>query len=276
MKLHDEKGPTILGMVLGFFAFSVIVFLITSLVRTAHARDRLNLSFSIAIQYEFGEEWITSKELKSVTGLGGLQFHIDPEKKYRMVIKVPKPHDIKGTFRARSATRVDGVVVPPDSTEGVIIFGPQPSCNTRCNELDTNCLNTLENRCAPLSLDDVGLVEMRLDLEKASETAIGAANVRPYDKAPPIPVRASIRYKEGLIQCDSTVDKGWWIFAKKLVADSDSLTSISLCVTTPANKTLCADDREFDLKIKANQKGTYRFEVWNDKGIGKTCLVHAK
>jgi hypothetical protein len=264
MKLSDKKGPTIYGLLMAFIASLVLVCSIWW--ANSYARDRLNLAFSVEIQYRpsMAAPWNPVKKLTS-EGLSAIQFHLDSINEYRMVLKVSKPHDIKGEFKARMITRTDGVVVPPDSSEGTIIFGPHKGCT-----------DELGNRCKPLGLSDVGLVELRLDLEKAVETAIGAFSIRPYDNPSMIAVRPSIRYKETQIECNSSVDKGWWIFAKKFIADSTPISSISLCVTTPKSKVKCSKDLEFQLKVKANEKGPYKFTLWNEKGVKRECIIFAK
>lgn len=260
MKMKDSKGLTILGMVFYFLMATMIIF--GSLVyvsNSAHARERLNLQFSVDIQYRqlLSNQWVTLNS-KSYDGIGGLQAHLDSSAQYRMVLTVRKPFDLSGAFRVRMFSRVDGVALPVNTEKGVIIFGPQDGCQN-------------ETRCEPLSLNDVGQVELRLDLEKAQETALGIFNFRPYDESPPITIRTQYFYDGKEIACGSSVKKGWWIFAKKLKGSGSAVDTISICAKNPKGSIECADDRETEVKVRANRNGTIKFSLWNNKAIENGC-----
>lgn len=264
MKLKDSKGLTILGMIFYFLVATLILFgSVFYISSAAYARDRLNLKFEIVIQYRqlMTNNWITHKE-ESFDGIGGLQTHLDSSAEYRMVIIVRKPFDLSGTFRVRMFSRVDGIALPSGTDSGTIIFGPHDDCSSN------------EVRCKPLTLNDVGQVELRMDLEKSQETALGIFNFRPYDASPPITIRARYFYDGKEIACGSTVKKGWWIFGKKLKGSGSVVDTISICAKKPKGSFDCADDQESEVKTRANEKGVLRFSIWNNKAIEDKCVFY--
>jgi hypothetical protein len=224
------------------------------------ARERLSLNHFVEIQYRS----LTVGEWRSLTarefdGVGALQFHLDSNFEYRMIITVRKPFDLAGTLRVRMVTRTDGIALPAGSETGRIIFGPQNGCQAN------------EERCRPLSLDDVGLVETRLDLEKARVTSIGAFTIRPFSTPMPITIRTRYFRGDQEIFCGSTVKKGWLIFGKRLRADGSPIDTISACGRRPNGKIACAEDQDYQVEIRANEIGRLYFSIWNREALEDQC-----
>lgn len=263
MKFLKNGDFTFTGFLAYYAGLAFIVFVVLFFIDSAHSREKLNLGFSVEVQYRFGDAdpWEQS-EKRDFEGVGGLQFHLNPQGDYRLILKVQKPFDLEGAFRVRMVTREDGIAVPKGTDFGQIILGPHEGCTG--------------SRCEPLTLSDVGLVELRLDLQKAEETAIGAFTLRPYDDPPPIVIRTRYFHGGNEIHCGSQVKKGWWLFAKKFRADGSLVDTISVCVRRPSGKMNCADDRENHVKVRANEKGTYQFSIWNTKVIENRCEFYAK
>lgn len=263
----DEGEPTLLLGIIFYSLLAFVIVVMTVFFNKVNARERLDLRFSVEIQFRPNSvtEWINT-QTKEMVGVGGIQYYQGRFNEYRMVLKVEKPTDLKGVFRARTNLRNDGIALGQGSGQGIIIFGPHDGCQ---NDGDNR-------RCDPLSLNDVGLVELRLDVEKATKTALGTFSIRPYDVAPEAVIRPGIVYKGREIPCESTVDKGWWLFAKKLQADSTAIDSISLCVLTPKGERKCAEDQEFEVETRVSKEGKYVIEIWNKRIIKRTCTIYAK
>lgn len=241
----------------GFLLLIILMFTVD-----AKASPELVLESSVTIQRKDASGWI-SVESKKFKGISGLQYLIDDGQIYRMVIEVEKPYDLEGTMRVRMVTRSDGVVVPRDQKTGRIILGPHDGCPDN------------EVRCKPLTIDDVGLVEIRIDVEKAQFTGFSVFTLRPYDEVTPVQIRPSITYKGNNISCGSQVKKGFWIFSPKLVGNSSRVESISICITDPKGKVKCAADGEYQLKKHISKKGDYVFTVFDDRVRKSSCYFEA-
>jgi hypothetical protein len=125
-------------------------------------------------------------------------------------------------------------------------------------------------------MKDLGLVEVRVDLEKAKRSSFGAFLLRPFDLGEVVKVRPSLMADEKIIACGSKVKKGFWIFAMKVKADGTPIDSISLCVLNPRGDTSCAEDKEFELAARMSTYGTFKFSLWDNLGRKTDCLAIAE
>jgi len=242
-----------------------LLFLLTIFTPISIAKSQLSLKFQLEVERlqsdPEGDSWKTVDK-QFVAGVGGLQFHVD-DAKYRLKITAFKPYDLDGTFKVRMATRADGIVAPKNTETVSIIFGPHEGCPKT------------EKRCLPISIMDVGNVELRLDLRKARGTSLGIFLLRPFSERINFTVRPAIKYKDKQIHCGSKVKKGFWIFASKMQSESDPINNISMCVKEPDGKVECAKDEEGSLKVRINQSGLFKFSVWNAYSETQTCEVEA-
>ena len=248
-----------------YFITLLLLAIFLFVCRMSYARTELTLSYKAQIQEKYidpeGDEWRTTVS-KSFTAIGGLQFMLRPESNYRLKLIVTKPYDIAGKLRVRTPTRMDGILSPAGTDKAVIIFGNQEGCD--------------EPRCKPLNLNDVGNIELRMELDEAQHTSFGIMLFRPYATELPFAVRIALKYKDKHIACGSQVKKGWWIFASSMTAEAVQLGTVSLCVSDPDGEVKCAPDQEEVLKIKINKKGIYNFVAWNTSPKFMECYVEAK
>ena len=243
--------------------YLILVFVLMSI--PANAKSQLNLGFELEAQMlkqdPEGDVWQTLQK-KSFLGVGGFQFHIAGGK-YRLKITAHKPYDIKGVFKVRMPGRVDGVVAPAKKTSVSIILGPHKGCPAK------------KARCLPLTKDDFGNLELRLDLKKAKQTSLGIALLRPYDTRVNFAIRPALRYEDLSVPCGAKVPKGWWIFASSMKAESDPISSISLCVREPDGDVECAEEKEESVRVKLNEEGLFQFIVWNESADTVACEIEA-
>jgi hypothetical protein len=247
------------------FLFAVAVSMLAS--TTVLARTQLALRYEAEVQAgqhdPMGTVWQTVTALKA-DGIGGLQVYLDPKKQHRLKLTVFKPHDLKGTYKVRTPLRSDAVTLGPEARSGTIILGPHPGCQE------------IESRCAPYTIEEIGLIEFRMDLEKAKRSAFGVLLIRPYDEVLEVASRTAITFQDKTIACGSTVDKGWWIFASSINSNADPIDTISLCVQEPDGDIECADDRENEISKKANERGWYEFINWNSTPTAARCFIKAE
>jgi len=247
-------------------ALAVLISMLLSL--KSYSRSQLSLEYKVSIQVEYNDPEGTEYQTiawKEMSGIGGIQVALDPVKKHRMVIKVRKPINLAGIFKVRMPTRVDGVNAPTGLEYAQIIFGPQRGCP-----------GIGEDACKPITEDDIGNIELRLDLKQAEQTAFGVFLFRPYADPLDFAIRPSIKYKDKIIKCGSSIKKGLWLFAKRARADTDPMDTISLCALDPKKKWDCAGDKEDSMKIRINKKGRYLFVAWNKSPTYSTCEIFAK
>jgi len=232
----------------------------------AYAKPSLTLEYMAEVQMELkdptGPVWITHAVRHVAHGVGGLQVWLDPQGRHRIKITARKPHDVRGSFKIRMPSRSDGVVANPNSDTVSIIFGPHEGCPDS------------EARCKPLTENDLGNVELRLDLEKAKQSSLGVMLLRPYKDASDIAIRPALSYEGKEVKCNTKVEKGWWIFASRMVADT--VDAISVCVREPDGNVECAKDQAKEIKIKIQQTGTYEFTIWNSSPYEASCVVQAE
>lgn len=233
---------------------------------TATARAPLTLNFEVEVQRRVvdpaSEQWATVTKVKA-EGIAGLQSYLDPQTTHRLVITVFKPQDLKGSFKVRTPLRVDGVTLDLGRS-AQLILGPHTGCPDA------------EARCKPFTEEEVGQIEMRMDLEKAKQTAFGILAIRPYSQPVEEAVRTALVFKDKTIPCGATVEKGWWIFASSVYSSANPKDTISLCVQEPDGDIECADDEEFEIGKKMNQTGQYEFVVWNSSPTVARCFVRAQ
>jgi hypothetical protein len=244
-----------------------VLFLAFVMAVKSHAKTQLTADFVAEVQQKYvdvaGTEWKTIKTTHVVDSIGGLQFFLEKQNTYRLKLTVKKPYDIAGSLRVRMPTRKDGVAVGAGTDRAVLIFGPQMGCKD-------------EPRCEPLNLNDSGVLEIRMDLEKADHSSFGILMLRPHDEQLDLALRPSIKYKDIDVGCESTVEKGWWIFASKVKASTYPTDSISLCVRKPNGKVECADDEETSIKVRVDDSGVYSFFSWNKTPLHSECSIKAK
>lgn len=229
------------------------------------AKTQLTLDYKVMAQVLVGDiEGDTWNTVQSASGpITGLQFFLEKAETYRLLIEVRKPHDIKGTFKIRTPTRTDGLVAPKGTDKLKIILGPQKGCNG-------------ESRCDPITINDIGNVEMMLTLEEANQVSLGVFLLRPHDEKLDLAYRPALTYKGNQILCGSTVKKGFWIFARRFHGNASPLDTISLCVKNPKGKVFCVGEKEYEIKIKARKSGLYEFTAWNATPVQSTCYVRAE
>lgn len=242
----------------------VIFLLATLLTIASFSQDaKMNLNYKVKIQFRLSQasDWRNIVDEK-IEGLSGVQYYLDNSYEHRMIIEVEKPQGLKGTLRVRTPIRLDGVTLSANSTVGRIIFGPQAGCEG-------------EKRCEPLSTNDVGLVEIRLDSELANATAFGAFLLRPFTVRPEPAIRPVVQYNDKNVPCGTAVKKkGFWIFAKSIFTDASLADTISLCAINPKGKRECAELFDWDLKIKGSKKGLYTFILWNEDFNKTKCDIY--
>ena len=227
-----------------------------------YASPELVLESSVKIQRQSSSGWQTVEE-KRFRGISGIQYLLDEGQVYRLIVSVEKPFDLEGVLRVRMVTRSDGTSLPKEVKSGQIIFGPHTGCPVG------------EKRCEPLSIDDVGLVEVRLDVEKAQFTGLGVFTLRPFTEPTPAKIRPSIQYKDSIVSCGSTIKDGFWLFAPKIRGNGSRVDSISVCLTGPKGKVICAEDGDFQVKKRVTKKGRYTFTIFDERVRRTDCGVTA-
>jgi len=230
------------------------------------AKTELNLEFDIEVQRFHkdpeGNTWV-SEQRTNFFGIGGIQFHADGSQIYRLIITAKKPYDLKGSFKVRMPNRVDGVVALENSTKVSIILGPQEGCKVA------------EDRCKPITSQDVGNLELMLALKRAKKVSLGIILLRPYESSPSPMVRTSLSHRDKPLPCGSKVESGWWIFASSTGAHSDPLNGISLCVRKPDGEFECAKEKEEKIRVKMGTTGIFQFITWDGDASYAICEVEA-
>jgi len=230
-----------------------------------YARDQLTLQFEVEFQYTvFGGdkvEWIAMDKMK-VDGIGALQVKLNKTVQQRLIFTVKKPFDLKSVFKIRTPQRSDGIVGKAESDSIQIILGPHQGCPEE------------ESRCKPITLDDVGNIELRLELYKAQAPSFGVLLFRPYSQTLMLPVRPSVSYKNEKVACDSHIETEWFIFARDIEV-SGAPDIISLCIEKPNGDKECAEDRETEVEVTASQSGKYNVVAWNTTPFQTVCSIYA-
>jgi len=231
----------------------------------AQARTQLTLKYNVQVQTELHDPveniWQTVEEV-DVDGIGSLQVHLYPNKKYRLKLTVSKPYDLKGVYKIRTPIRHDSIVLGPKTTKGTIILGPHKGCEK-------------EKRCNPFTTEEIGMFEFRMDIEKAERSSFGVLLIRPYEEQAEGAARAAITFRNETISCGSTIDKGWWIFASSFHSNANPLDNISLCLHEPDGDVRCSKDNKHKVSVKANQRGRYEFINWNRTPTGVVCFINS-
>jgi hypothetical protein len=241
--------------------FAVFIYLMSVQVKGS---PELVLESKVMIQRDYGQGNWKTVEQKSFSGLSGIQYWFDTSVRFRMVIEVEKPYDLESVLRVRMVSRADGKVIKEGEKKAVIIFGPHEGCPSS------------EERCKPLSLDDVGLVEIRLDTEKAQFTGFGVFTLRPYTERSPIKIRPSVVYRDRDVPCGTDIPKkGFLFFVPKLVGNGSVIDAISLCLTNPKGKVKCADDGEAEVRKLVTKKGLYQIVLFDERQRKTTCNIRA-
>jgi hypothetical protein len=244
-----------------------LILLLFSLFISAYAygREQLNLHFDVDIQYRVtatkDTEWLSAKKTK-VEGIGAIQVKLNKLFDHRLIFTIKKPFDIKGSFKVRTPTRTDGIVAKEKSDTVQIILGPHKGCPKS------------EKRCQPIVLEDVGNIELRLDLFKAKKSSFGVLLFRPFSFFSDGPVRPSVSYEDKELDCGSQIESGWFIFASNIRAVG-SPDTISLCIEGPDGDKECAEDREGEVEVSANQSGKYSIVAWDTNPIQTRCVINA-
>ena len=228
------------------------------------AKSPLGLAFTLELQTLIadptGEVWATAKA-EAYEGIGGFQGPVAEGSDHRLIIRAARPFDGEGTLKVRTPARAKGAVFGKGGSHIQVILGPHKGCSVSCE---------------PITIADVGNLEVRMDLKRAKASSFGHILLRPYDERWSFNLEPYISYRGKHIPCGAEVTKGGWLSMRRATIISDPTSTLSLCVHPPIGKTRCSKPGNPEVGIRLKARGEYIVQAWSETPGLAECEVYVR